>query len=293
MKKKLYILVMIDRFTKVVELAATYTKTMREAAHKFEKRILDRWGTPQSILADGAFTEEFQQLCIDNGIALDHSLPHQHNTVGLVERMNRTIQTMLRSYVNAEGNDWEKFLSSIQFAINSGKASSHGLSPFKLITTEEPVQSIERILSTPSREATDANRDEVGRNVGHIPHGDNPSPPTEVADSEEREEEISFDEDINDTPEARLQGKEKEKQASITAVANKMKTAQTSMADKFTKKNNTGKYVVGDWVSIKNNTRANKEQGRHSNWIVRFAGIEGAEIEVHQNEIAPWPGRGV
>ena len=146
--EKRYILNMTERFTKICELAAVETKAMDEAAAKFEKRVICRWGTPKSVIADNAFTGAFASLCEAYGIRLEHSLPQQKNTVGLVERRNRTVEEQLRNYVNGKFDDWPDHLPALQFAICSGPTVTHGFSPLRIALGQEPALPIQRQLDS-------------------------------------------------------------------------------------------------------------------------------------------------
>lgn len=139
-----HLLVMEDRFTKMIEIAPTTTKAMNEVAIAFEERVLCRWGTPDSVMADNAFKGEFATLCDDHGIEVHHCLPYRH--VGLVERMNRTIEECLRNYASPSDADWDEYLPRVQFAINTSRAASHGFTPVFVATGREPVLSIQRRL---------------------------------------------------------------------------------------------------------------------------------------------------
>ncbi|HVX00592.1 MAG TPA: chromo domain-containing protein, partial [Candidatus Babeliaceae bacterium] len=54
------------------------------------------------------------------------------------ERANRTIEQMLRSYVNAKQNDWDKHLAAVEIAYNNSKQASTGFSPFYLNYGQHP-----------------------------------------------------------------------------------------------------------------------------------------------------------
>src|SRR5690606_4296988 len=56
--KYTYVLNMVDCATKWVELCACPDKSMETAAHKFEKRVVKRWGPPREVLTDRAFAGE-------------------------------------------------------------------------------------------------------------------------------------------------------------------------------------------------------------------------------------------
>ena len=62
-KGHLYALMMVDRFTKWVEIAVVKGKDMSKAADKFEKRIVARWRAPATIMADNAFKRKFAEMC--------------------------------------------------------------------------------------------------------------------------------------------------------------------------------------------------------------------------------------
>jgi hypothetical protein len=47
------------------------------------------------------------------------STAYHPQTDGLTERMNRTMEQVLRNFVHDSADDWEDFLPSVQFAINN------------------------------------------------------------------------------------------------------------------------------------------------------------------------------
>lgn len=51
---------------------------------------------------------------------------------GSTERLNQTIEDMLRSYVSAQQTRWEQYLHLDEFAFNNAKNSATGVSPFFL-----------------------------------------------------------------------------------------------------------------------------------------------------------------
>ena len=140
------ILAIIDRYSKMIELAATKTKEMEEAAAKFEKRIVFRWSTPDTVFADNAFVGDFKEMCDKHGIELNHSLPYQHASNGLVERLNRTVEERIRNYLDLEGNNWDGLvLQQVQHSIMT-TIPAVGYAPFELLTGRESVMPIQRKL---------------------------------------------------------------------------------------------------------------------------------------------------
>lgn len=321
-----YILTMIDRFTKMVELVPTKTKSMEEVVIHFKDRILLRWGVPQSVLADNAFKGDFKALCEENGIRLDHNLPYQHTTMGLVERTNRTINETLRNYVNAERTNWDEFVREIQFAINSGLASSHSYTPFKVGTTRDPAFPIERKLlqepeasETQDKEATkerdnggslrpspastkskDAKEKKVKKPVKILSQERAEEVKNDTADKvEDQDSEADFSEPSAET----LQQHEEQVQETKETAKDNMQETRRKMTENYNSKKRIGKYKIGEWVSITKQVRDSKlapqrlgpykvtgfDKEKPTNLTLQFCGIPGTEIEQHQNNLLPWP----
>ena len=53
-------------------------------------------------------------------------------TDGQTERANRTLEDMIRAYVNNKQNDWDTHLPALELATNNSKQVSTGFSPFYL-----------------------------------------------------------------------------------------------------------------------------------------------------------------
>ena len=106
-------------------------------------------GLPKSIVSDRGVqfvSGMWQQLSKDLGIKLQMSTAHRPQTDGQVERANKTLEEMLRSYVNTCHNDWDQWLDCAEFAINKARASATGASPFELVYQHTPMSPPERML---------------------------------------------------------------------------------------------------------------------------------------------------
>lgn len=135
-----FILVMVDIFSKAVELLGQITADSRNAKIGLKTRVVCRWGTPETVMTDGGshFKGEFKDYLDQLKIHHDVSLPYQSNTNGVVERMNRTVEQTLRHYTGSDFKDWDTHLLPVQFAINTAVAKATGLSPYLLLFGREP-----------------------------------------------------------------------------------------------------------------------------------------------------------
>ena len=137
-------------FTKMVHLVPCHsTITSKEFADLFRRHIFRLHGLPRSIVSDRGVqfvSGMWAQLSEDLGIKLNMSTAHRPQSDGQVERANKTIEEMLRAYVNTSHNDWCQWLDCAEFAINKAKAAATGVCPFQLVFQHTPMSPPERML---------------------------------------------------------------------------------------------------------------------------------------------------
>ena len=130
------ILVVVDRLTKMARFIPTVTPiSAKETADLFLKEVFRLFGMPKEIVSDRdpRFTGKFfTELCRLLGIKQCLSTVYHPQTDGQTERMNRTLEDMLRHYVNPRGTNWDEFLPAVEFAVNSAWQESVRAQPFFL-----------------------------------------------------------------------------------------------------------------------------------------------------------------
>lgn len=130
------IVVFVDRLSKMVRLVPVKTAVdAQEYAHIFVKEIFAKHGLPASIVSDRdpRFTSEFfTQLCSTLGIKQRMSTAFHPQTDGQTERMNRTLEEMLRKFVSPTLTDWDRHLPCCEFAMNNAFNESIRTTPFYL-----------------------------------------------------------------------------------------------------------------------------------------------------------------
>lgn len=130
------IAVVVDKLSKMTHLIPTTTTvTAPKFAVQFVKEIVRLHGVPKHIISDrdSKFTSHFwRQLMKCLGVELRLSTSFHPQTDGQTERANRTIETILRNFVNQRNNNWDEFLATAEIAINNAKQASTQFSPFYL-----------------------------------------------------------------------------------------------------------------------------------------------------------------
>ena len=85
-------------------------------------------------------TEAFYKLC---GVKQRITFAYHPQANGLVERMNRTIQSRLLKVLGENENDWELAIEGVQFSINMTEHASTGYSPYELMYGKKPLLPID------------------------------------------------------------------------------------------------------------------------------------------------------
>ncbi|KAF1336587.1 Pol protein, partial [Globisporangium splendens] len=152
--KKTGILVIVDRFSKMVHLSAVPASvTAKQTAQIFLDSVFRLHGMPTEIVSDRdpRFTAAFwQELFRLLGTQLKMSTADHPQADGQTERVNRTLEDILRSYAHSFTH-WNECLPLAEFAINNSVHVSTGHTPFYVNALRHPrVPSILGGMSPPS-----------------------------------------------------------------------------------------------------------------------------------------------
>ena len=144
-------MVVVDKLSKRAHFIPLTSKNKSEdIAEVFYKEIFKHHGLPRKIISgrDSRLTSEFWTELIDRiQIKLSLSTEFHPQTDGQSERMFRTIQEMLRSFISHTEKDWKKYIPVLEFAYNNHMNDSTRVSPFFLEYGQNPL-SFPQILFT-------------------------------------------------------------------------------------------------------------------------------------------------
>ena len=150
-----YILVVMDYFTKWVEAYALPNHTALVVADKLVNEWVCRYGAPLHLHSDQGRDFEsnlFKEVCRLLDIRKTHTTPYHPQSDGQVERFNRTLKLMLRSFVNVNQNDWDDHLSFVTMAYRSSIHKSTKCTPNLLMFGREILLPIDIVVGPPPRE---------------------------------------------------------------------------------------------------------------------------------------------
>jgi len=137
------ILTVVDRLSKTAIFAPTTMHVDAVGlAHLFFSQVFRHYGLPRAIISDRdpRFTSNFwRALMAHLGTSLRFSTAFHPETDGQAERHNRTLQEMLRAFVDASQQDtWDTLLVPLEFAYNSSLNKVTGYTPFYLLYGQQP-----------------------------------------------------------------------------------------------------------------------------------------------------------
>ncbi|XP_061833118.2 uncharacterized protein [Nerophis lumbriciformis] len=135
-----FALVLVDyatRYPEAVPLRSISAKSVAQALFQ----VMSRVGIPKEILTDqdtSFMSHTIKELCGLLGIKSIRTSVYHPQTDGLVERLNRTLKSVIRKFVHEDKPNWHKWLDPLLFAVREVPQASTGFSPFELLFGRKP-----------------------------------------------------------------------------------------------------------------------------------------------------------
>ena len=132
-----YILVLIDTFTRWIELYPIKTVTALEAA-KVLLQHFGRFGQAQELQSDNGsqfVNEIIKELCLLIGVEHKRTLAYSSEENAIVERANKEVLRHLRAIIHDTKvlETWNVFLPFVQRIMNAAVSQTTGVSPAQLL----------------------------------------------------------------------------------------------------------------------------------------------------------------
>ena len=145
-----HILVLVDSYSKWVELFPLRTQEATEVASVLFTEIISRYGAPRAILSDRGQTfmsKLVKALSELFEIKRSFTSPYHPMTNGMTECKNSYILQALRAYCKGQQDDWPEILPGIMMAYRSTPATqSTQYSPFFMLYGREMRLPIDTVL---------------------------------------------------------------------------------------------------------------------------------------------------
>ena len=116
-----HLVVVVDYCSKWIELFPIHTAKAPQIANILIREIFTQWGTPVYLVSDRGpqFTSQLlHEVCKEWGVVQKLTTAY-HPQTNLTERVNRTLKTMIASFVKDNHSTWDCWIPEFRFAINS------------------------------------------------------------------------------------------------------------------------------------------------------------------------------
>ncbi|CDI84999.1 OSJNBa0087O24.13 protein, related [Eimeria praecox] len=137
------ILLVVDSLSKMARfIPAKKSHSAADIVELLADRLIRCHGFPDVLVSDRDprfQSEVWSQLCSRFSITRAMSSSYQPQTDGQTEWVNRTLEQMLRTYIQADEREWEGLLPALELAYSTTSHSSTELSPFEIMIGEKPL----------------------------------------------------------------------------------------------------------------------------------------------------------
>ena len=166
----LYILVVIDYFTKWVELFPLSDTKAKTISQIFLDEVICRFGFPVRIISDNGVqfvSTIFTNVCQSLGIKHQRT-PLYHPQSNLCERVNRTLKPLLAALAHHDHQSWDLKLPQIAFALRTAPSDSTDQSPAFLMFGRQPRHPLDFNLPPPPILDTTPTTDDISAYRQHL-----------------------------------------------------------------------------------------------------------------------------
>ena len=150
-----FILVVTDHFSKWAEAFPVQNQSASTCANFIAKEIVSRFGCPLTIHTDqgGCFESDiFKSLCEIFEIKKTRTSARNPKCNGVVERYNKTLVKMIKSYISDDQSEWDLYLPFLTAAYRATPQDSSQLTPNLLMLGRETRQPVDLAYLTPDTE---------------------------------------------------------------------------------------------------------------------------------------------
>lgn len=137
----IHLLVLLDLFSKWSVLVPIKKISTEIVVKILQEQWFHRYSVPEFLISDNAtcfLSHKFQSFLAHYKVQ-HWANARYHSQANPVERLNRSINACIRTYVKSDQRLWDTRISEIEFTLNNTVHSATGLTPYKILFGHEIV----------------------------------------------------------------------------------------------------------------------------------------------------------
>jgi len=155
-KGHVFLLTVMDHFTKWAEAIPLRNHTSPTVARAFMVNVLSRFGTPLQIMSDRGPEFEsdlFRELCKWIEIDKVRTTAYRPSPNGMVERYHMTLNSILGKIVRDDQRNWCEKVPIVAAAYRASVHEATGYTPNRLLLNREVFAPLDIVAGPPPRDA--------------------------------------------------------------------------------------------------------------------------------------------
>ncbi|CAM4850035.1 unnamed protein product [Rotaria magnacalcarata] len=150
-RQKKSLLVIVDYFTRWIELFPMRTTTSTNIAQILINEVFSRYGLPKYILSDNGpqfVSNIFEDFCNSLGIEQKFTANY-HPQSNMTERVNRTLKPIIAIFAQRSPRSWDKEIQKLAYAMRTSINETTGDTPAFLMFGRDPRTPLDLIVGDP------------------------------------------------------------------------------------------------------------------------------------------------
>ena len=151
-RKKRFLLVVVDYFTRWVEVFPMNVTTSEAVAEILIDQVFARYGLPRYILSDNGsqfISKLFSEVCRLLKVRQKFTANY-HPQTNMTERVNRTLKPLIAIFAQEHPHSWDKEIQKLALAIRTSINETTGETPAFLIFGRDPRTPLDVIIGDPT-----------------------------------------------------------------------------------------------------------------------------------------------
>ncbi|KFM63797.1 Retrovirus-related Pol polyprotein from transposon 297, partial [Stegodyphus mimosarum] len=151
--KARFLLVIVDHFSKWVELIPLKRASAKVVADSFLNKYILRYGCPARVISDNGpqfVSSTFKMMCDKLGIKHMKMVPYRPQS-NIAERVNKNIVKLIRNYVQKHHSNWDDCVEEFAFALRTAKHETTKKSPAELFLGRKIMTPLDKLFYVKDR----------------------------------------------------------------------------------------------------------------------------------------------